>query len=79
MSDVPVNLAEVLALADALQEGRDHMQEPQDLPGRFGRVIKSLDRLLVLTSSEAVVGGGCGVAPRICRARHARCGHRARR
>ena len=58
MSVAPLNLAEVLALAEELQAGREHMREPQDLPGRFGRVIKALDRLLALTSAEAVVGGG---------------------
>src|SRR3954447_5270279 len=61
MSVAPINLADVLQLAEELQAGRDHMQEPQDLPGRFGRVIKALDRLLALTLSEAVVGGGWAV------------------
>ena len=61
MSVTPINLAEVLELAEQLQAGRDHMHEPQDLPGRFGRVVKALDHLLALTSSEAVVGGGWAV------------------
>ncbi len=34
-------LAEQLALADELLAGRDTMFEPQDLPGRYGRVIQT--------------------------------------
>ncbi len=37
------------------------MQEPQDLPGRYGRVVKAIDRVLQATSIEAVVGGGWAV------------------
>jgi hypothetical protein len=49
------------ALADALLKGRDRMFEPQDLPGRYGRVVKALDRLLAVISCEAAVGGGWAV------------------
>lgn len=37
------------------------MLEPQDLPGRYGRVIKAIDRVLAATQSSAVVGGGWAV------------------
>ena len=39
-------LAAQLELADLLWAGRDRMLNPQDLPGRYGRVIRSLDHLL---------------------------------
>lgn len=37
------------------------MLEPQELPGRYGRVILALDRLLQLVEGEAVVAGGWAV------------------
>ena len=37
------------------------MREPQDLPGRYGRVVQALDRVLAATKGEAVVGGGWAV------------------
>ena len=37
------------------------MLEPQDLPGRYGRVVKSVDRLLKALNCEAVIGGGWAV------------------
>lgn len=37
------------------------MLEPQDLPGRYGRVVKALDRVLAATNCPAVVGGGWAV------------------
>ena len=39
-------LAEQLELADSLRAGKGTMFDPQDLPGRYGRVIQALDRLL---------------------------------
>jgi hypothetical protein len=54
-------LAEQLDLSESLLAGRGRMFEPQDLPGRFGRVIKALDHLLKVTGSEAVIGGGWAV------------------
>ena len=54
-------LAEQLELADQLLAGRDAMLEPQDLPGRYGRVVKAIDRILQATNIEAVVGGGWAV------------------
>src|SRR5215208_5447948 len=54
-------VAEQLALADELLAGRDRMFEPQDLPGRYGRVVRALDHLLQAVGSEAVLGGGWAV------------------
>jgi hypothetical protein len=50
-------LSEQLELADALLAGREHMLEPQDLPGRYGRVVRALDQVLQACNCEAVVGG----------------------
>jgi hypothetical protein len=50
-----------LELADQLLAGRDHMLEPQDLPGRYGRVIGALNHLLQAVGCEAVLGGGWAV------------------
>ena len=57
----PDFLSEQLALADELRAGRDTMFEPQDLPGRYGRVIQALDHLLQVTGASSVVGGGWAV------------------
>jgi len=38
-----------LHLAEQLCDGRETMFEPQDLPGRYGRVVKALDDLLEAT------------------------------
>jgi hypothetical protein len=46
-----------LELADQLLAGRDTMLEPQDLPGRYGRVIQALDRLIRAMHCDAVLGG----------------------
>lgn len=54
-------LVDRLDLADALLAGRDSMLEPQDLPGRYGRVVQSLDRVLMACGCESVVGGGWAV------------------
>jgi hypothetical protein len=61
MSVTLESLAERLDLADALLAGRDRMFEPQDLPGRYGRVIKAVDHLLQAVGCEAVLGGGWAV------------------
>ncbi len=37
------------------------MLEPQDLPGRYGRVVRALDQVLHACACEAVVGGGWAV------------------
>jgi hypothetical protein len=54
-------LTEHLRLADELRSGRDHMLDPQDLPGRFGRVIRAVDHLLQALDCPAVVAGGWAV------------------
>jgi hypothetical protein len=54
-------LVSQVELAEALRAGKDTMFEPQDLPGRFGRVVGALDRLLRATDCEAVVAGGWAV------------------
>ena len=55
------SLTEQLELADELLAGRDRMFEPQDLPGRYGRVVRALDHLLGVIGGEAVLGGGWAV------------------
>ena len=37
------------------------MLEPQDLPGRYGRVVRALDQVLTACDCESVVGGGWAV------------------
>lgn len=54
-------VAAQLALADALRAGRDRMREPQDLPGRYGRVVAALDHVLQAIGCPAVVAGGWAV------------------
>jgi hypothetical protein len=54
-------LMQQLQLADALLAGRRQMLDPQDLPGRYGRVIAALDHVLKACDCEAVVGDGWAV------------------
>ena len=54
-------LAERLALADVLLARRDSMVDPQDLPGRYGRVVAAVDRVLAAINAPAVLGGGWAV------------------
>lgn len=54
-------LKNLLEVADELLAGGDHMFEPQDLPGRYGRVIKALDHLIQAVGCEAVLAGGWAV------------------
>lgn len=54
-------LTEQLDLADELRAEGDHMLEPQDLPGRYGRAIRAVDHLLAALSCPAVVAGGWAV------------------
>jgi hypothetical protein len=61
MSVTAESLSQQLQLADLLLAGRDRMLEPQDLPGRYGRVVKALDQVLAACDCEAVVGGGWAV------------------
>jgi hypothetical protein len=51
------SLTEQLELAEQLHAGRKKMFEPQELPGRYGRVVKALDRLLQAVGCEAAVAG----------------------
>lgn len=48
-------------LAEALRGGKAHMLAPQDLPGRYGRVVEAIDRWLELLDCPAVVAGGWAV------------------
>jgi hypothetical protein len=60
----PVTLQSLVAqlqLADQLFAERASMFEPQDLPGRYGRVVAALDRLLHAIDCQAVVVGGWAV------------------
>jgi hypothetical protein len=57
----PAMLSDRLALADELLAGRTRMFEPQDLPGRYGRVVQAVDHLLDIIQCEAVLGGGWAV------------------
>jgi len=55
------SLAEQLALADALLQGAATMLDPQELPGRYGRVVRAIDRILAAIDCQSVVGGGWAV------------------
>jgi len=62
MSDLTMaTLTERLELADELLARRAEMFDPQDLPGRYGRVVKAVDHLLQVIDCEAVLGGGWAV------------------
>jgi hypothetical protein len=54
-------LTQQLEIAEQLRNGRTQMLEPRDLPGRFGRVIQSLELVLAATHGEAVLAGGWAV------------------
>jgi hypothetical protein len=54
-------LAEQLELGEQLRQARGTMFTPQDLPGRYGRVVKAIDHLLEALKCEAVVAGGWAV------------------
>ena len=45
------SLTQQLELADQLLAGTDRMFEPQDLPGRYGRVVRALDHLLQIVEN----------------------------
>lgn len=57
----PIHWTERFEIADQLLAGRQTMLTPQDLPGRYGRVVKAVDRLLRATNCEAVLAGGWAV------------------
>jgi hypothetical protein len=54
-------LNERLELAEQLREARETMLTPQDLPGRYGRVVKAVDHLLDILQCPSVVAGGWAV------------------
>jgi hypothetical protein len=54
-------LTRQLELADHLLAERDRMLEPQDLPGRYGRVVRAIDQVLRACDCEAVMSGGWAV------------------
>jgi len=54
-------LTEQLEIGDQLLFGRDKMLEPQDLPGRYGRVVRAVDHLLQIMACESVLAGGWAV------------------
>lgn len=55
------HIKERFELADKLHFGRATMLEPQDLPGRYGRVVKALDHILQAMGCPSVVAGGWAV------------------
>src|SRR5262245_49155939 len=57
----PAFLKEQLQLADELLAGRSHMLAPQDLPGRYGRVVRAVDHVLQATNCTSVLAGGWAV------------------
>jgi hypothetical protein len=60
----PVNLefvTEQLQLGEDLLAKKGTMFQPQDLPGRYGRVVKSIDHILEAISCPALVAGGWAV------------------
>jgi predicted nucleotidyltransferase len=61
MASTSSDLAEQLELAEQLWAGRYCMDTPQDLPGRFGRVVRAIDHVLQSVGVEAVVAGGWAV------------------
>jgi len=54
-------LTEQLELGEQIQARRHVMFNPQDLPGRYGRVVKAIDHLLGVLGCEAVVADGWAV------------------
>src|ERR1700726_3091492 len=49
-------LRENLEWGEMLKAGRDSMFEPQDLPGRYGRVVKAIDHVLAALDCVSVLG-----------------------
>jgi hypothetical protein len=54
-------LTRQLELAGILLAGRSRMLDPQDLPGRYGRVIRALDQVLAACGCEGVAGADWAV------------------
>jgi hypothetical protein len=55
------HLTDRLELAEQLRLGRERMFAPQDLPGRYGRVVHAIDRVLQAVGCESVVADGWAV------------------
>ena len=54
-------ITQQLELSEQLRAGRETMIEPQDLPGRFGRVVHDVDRVLGAINAPSVLAGGWAV------------------
>ena len=54
-------LAEQVELSELLLSGQSTMFEPQELPGRYGRVVKALDHVLEVVDCTSVLVGGWAV------------------
>ena len=54
-------LFDQLLTADVLRTADKATMQPRELPGRYGRVIRDLERLLAATATQAVVAGGWAV------------------
>jgi hypothetical protein len=54
-------LSEQLELGEQLLSGRDRTFEPQDLPGRYGCVVRAVDHVLDAIGCESVLAGGWAV------------------
>jgi len=55
------SLAERLVLADQLMDGRKTMLAPQDLPSRYGRVVRAVDHVLEAIQCPSALAGGWAV------------------
>ena len=54
-------LREQVELSEILLAKRDTMFAPQDLPGRYGRVVQAVDHLLSILGCPSVLAGGWAV------------------
>jgi hypothetical protein len=54
-------LTDMIDLSEQLLAGRETMWEPRDLPGRYGRAIRSIEHLVEIMRCECVVAGGWAV------------------
>ncbi len=51
----------IFEIADQLLTLNPETTEPRDLPGRYGRVVASLEKLLLAVDTQSVVAGGWAV------------------
>jgi hypothetical protein len=62
MNELTLEVLKVrLELGEELLAGQETMLEPQDLPGRYGLVVKAIDAVLHAIACEAVMAGGWAV------------------